>query len=583
MTVNKREIEQYCADVLSECVVACKAIVAAVKRFQSDLKRAGDEDFPYYFCEETAEAYCDFFPEILCHSKGEFAKQPFFLQPWQKWIVWQLFGWKRESDGKRRYETLFKTIAKKNGKSTFAAAIEVILLFADGEQAAEVLVGATSLKQAAIIHIEAERMVKASPWLLQRARITNNNIAYPATNSFARPVGADRALDGPNVSGFLVDEMHSFQKRHREYYSTLSQGGDTRLQSLTVITSTKGNDKSDLFNEELGYCRKVLSGEVVDETLLAIIYEIDEEDDCWDESCWIKANPNLGVAFPIEKLRAKANALKNKPTGKLTFERYRVNRSVSSTETPITVELLDDCTGPLSDWMQADGIGFGVDLGGHHDPAAYAMTAKFVLKIDRPQLVNQQCPKCRKIYREGRTECKKCERTIYRYETRSMNFISKSTTNDLTQEPWASWIDQGKLTVSEYVYDELVDSLEADAQDLSCGCVAYDPNQAAHMAETLSQKGLLLAKMPQTQSQFNETMKALFDAMSEGRWLIDENDPVLRKALLNMAILKDSRNQMMPCKKSSKEKIDAAVAGIMSLRAVQTVFKKKSTGKLYVS
>ena len=267
--------------MLSGDIVACETIKQAVKRFRNDLARQGEADFPYYLCEETADALCDFFPQMLCHSKGQFAKLPFTLQPWQMFIVRQLFGWKNVSNGKRRFKKLFKTIAKKNGKSTFAAAVEIILLFADGEEAAEVYVGATKLAQAGIIHTECERMVKASPWLMQRATITKNNIEFKKTNSFARPVGADKGLDGPSVSGFIVDEMHAFKRHNKDYYETLSMGGDARLQPLTVIVSTKGNEKSELFNEELDCSRKVLSGELKNEEMLAIVYENDEDRKVW--------------------------------------------------------------------------------------------------------------------------------------------------------------------------------------------------------------------------------------------------------------------------------------------------------------
>lgn len=578
---NKRDVVTYCQSVLSGKVVACDAIIKAVERYMSDQERAGEDDFPYYFDEETAEFYCDCFPLLLCHSKGRHAGKPFCLSPWQKFIVWQFFGWKRASDGFRRFRRLFKTVARKNGKSTFAAGLELILTFVDGEPGSEVYIGATKLDQAKIIHEEAERMLRKSPGLLRKATILKNNISFKQTNSFARPLGSDRPFDGLNPHGVFFDEMHAWKEHHRGFYDTLTTGSAARSQPVQVTISTKGDDKSLIFNEDLEYSRKVVTGEVVDEALLVFIFELDEEDDLFDPSNWIKANPNLGVSVAIDYLESQSNEARNKTTGKKRFERYHGNRTVTSIDSPIKAEQWDaSCVSELSDYQDADFIGAGVDLGGRDDLAAYAFSLRFVHSTKRPALVDGQCPKCRAEL-DG-VECDSCEVIVWRYESWSKAFIAEDTERDLSEEPFATWIDEGKLIVAKYVLTELRESLIANAQRLGCQYFCYDPYQAANLAEELEREGLKPVKMAQNCAQFNEPLEEFLSALGENRFKALVSDEVLRWSAMNMAVRTSSQGSM-PDKPKSKEKIDPMVAMLMSQRASTFGRRRVDPASLYVS
>jgi phage terminase large subunit-like protein len=89
-----------------------------------------------YFDEQAAQVVVAFFA-VLRHWKGEWARQPVVLAPWQQFVVASLFGWKR-ADGSRRFRTGYLEVARKNGKTTLAAGIALYLAFVDGEPGAEV-------------------------------------------------------------------------------------------------------------------------------------------------------------------------------------------------------------------------------------------------------------------------------------------------------------------------------------------------------------------------------------------------------------------------------------------------------------
>jgi phage terminase large subunit-like protein len=550
----KETVQEYVDGVFCGDVVACQAVRQATAKYQAELARIGDVDFPYEFNEEKAQRACMFFPILLCHSIGEWAGQPFQLSPWQAFIVWNLFGWEKR-DGTRRFRRCFVSVARKNGKTTLCAGLAILLAAADNESGAQVFIGATKLEQAKLIHDEAERMLRKSPHIHKHTTILKNNIAFNATNSFIRPLGSDKPFDGLNPHGFFCDELHAFKPHHRKFFETMVTGSGSRSQPLQMIITTAADEKAMLYHEEADYARGVISGDIVDNTVFGMIFELDKDDDLFDESLWIKANPNLDVSVKLDYLKQQANEARNKPQAKNRWVRYHANRCVSSVEEAISAEIWDGLAGELSDWRTADGVAIGVDIGGRDDLAAYSLCAKFEIGRDKD------------------------DRPIYRYEASSVCFIAADSRRDLSAEPFATWIAERKLIKCDYVVSTLKEYLIEDAQSLGVEFVAYDPYQATQLAEELEQEGLKPVKMPQAHAHFTETMLAHQSELAEARFRPNQDDQLLRWCALNMAIDVNAAGKMMPSKKHSKEKIDAMVAYLMARRAVNHALPRM-TGSL---
>ena len=182
----------------------------------------------------------DFFG-FLRHSKGEWAGQTFALAPWQAFVVGCLFGWQR-SDGLRRFRTAYCAVPRKNGKSTLSAGIGLYLLVADGEQGAEIYSAATSRDQARIVFDEAKRMVGSSPALKRRVGILINNLHVAATTSRFMPLSSDAStMDGLNVHGAIIDELHAHRTRH--VVDVLETATGARRQPLLFEITTAGYDR----------------------------------------------------------------------------------------------------------------------------------------------------------------------------------------------------------------------------------------------------------------------------------------------------------------------------------------------------
>ncbi len=554
------KVESYITGVLSGTITVGSLVRAAVERHVADLKKQDSQEFPYYFDKEAAEKKCQFFPKILRHSVGEWAGRPFHLEPWQAFMVWSIHGWKR-LDGTRRFRKVYILVGRKNGKTQLMAGIAHQLAIADGEPGAQVFCSATKLEQAKVLYCEAERMVRQAPSLSKHAKLTTNNLAYPGTNSFIRPLGSDKPFDGLNPHAVVFDELHAWRQHHRAFFDTMVTGSGARRQPLLCVITTEGDGDSELWIAERDYAIDVVTGKIEDESVFAMLYCVDPEDDAFCETNWCKANPNLGVSVKIDDLRQKAKEAQHKPTARSQFLRYHLNRVVSNVEWGIDSQLWSIASQhEPKDWSNADCITAGVDIGGRDDLAAVAYCARF--------------PDGYHDLPDG------TQKPIFKYDFRVQSYLYPDSKRDLTQAPWYDWLRSGRLIKNEFVINEIKKKLILDAKDLEFAGIAYDQYNAQQLGEDLTAEGLRAIEFRQNFLMYNEPIREFLSLLSGGKIMHDGN-PILAWAAKNLAIKKDSADRWMPCKKSSKDKIDPVVACFMAFRLAMLA-PSRPKGNLFV-
>ena len=356
----------YIHGVLDGTIPAGRLIRLAVERHQRDLDEGPARGLR--FDRAAAQHTIDFFG-FLKHSKGEWAGQTFELAPWQQFILWVLFGWKR-TDGLRRYRTAYIEVPRKQGKSTMAAGVGLYLLVADGEPGAEVYSAATKRDQAKIVHAEATRMVKASPSLSRMVKVFKDNLNIPETASKYEPLGADEdTLDGLNVHGAIIDELHAHKTRG--VVDVLETATGARRQPLQVEITTAGSDQTSVCYEHHDYGAKILIGTVQDDTWFVFIATIDEGDDWRDATVWAKANPNFGISVKPDDLARKVEKAKRMPTAQNAFKRLHLDIWTQQVTRWIDLGLWDENAGEVDEEKLAGGICHGgLDLASVSDLTA---------------------------------------------------------------------------------------------------------------------------------------------------------------------------------------------------------------------
>ena len=319
----------YATAVVCGRITAGPFVRGACRRHLSDIERSEEGGLFYYDPTEAAEAIA-FFEEILHLAGGQFEGRPFLLFPWQAFVVGSLFGWKRKSDGVRRFRVAFIEAGKGCGKSPIAAGIGMKGLVADKEPRAEIYAAATTQSQAMVLFRDAAAFFDQSPELAKRLVPSGIgekcwNLSHLESGSFFRVISSERKQSGPRPHMALLDEIHEHPDGN--VIEMLRAGFKWRKQPLSFMITNSGHDKASVCWEYHDLGIKVSTGQLENDEFFAYICSLDEEDlkdDRYldDESLWIKVNPSIDYGLPgYEYIRSQIREARMLPSKMATVRR----------------------------------------------------------------------------------------------------------------------------------------------------------------------------------------------------------------------------------------------------------------------
>jgi phage terminase large subunit-like protein len=280
--------------VLAHEIVAGPDVRNACARHLRDLEHGPARGLIWK--QEAADRAIDFFEEVLCLNGGDYEGMPFFLAPWQAFVVGSLFGWMTE-DGYRRFRLAYIETGKGSGKSPLVAGIGLYGLVSDGENRAEIYAAATKRDQAMILFRDAVSMVSMSPHMSSRVVQSGRDekvwsLYYPNTKSFFKPISADEGQSGPRPHIGLLDELH--EHKTATTVNMMRAGTKNRRKAMVVMITNSGSDKKTVCGQYHDLGVRICAGQEEDDSFFAFICSLDEGDDPFkDESCWPKVNPSL--------------------------------------------------------------------------------------------------------------------------------------------------------------------------------------------------------------------------------------------------------------------------------------------------
>ena len=529
---NRDAAFEYAVSVVDGKKTAGKLVKLACRRHLDDLEDGPKRGIRY--SREAADHVIDFF-KFLHHSKGEWAGTPIELEGWEEFSLRVLFGWRRK-DGLRRFRVAYEEVARKNGKSTLAAGIGLYLFFGDGEAGAEVYTAATKRDQARIVHGEAVRMVKASPMLSSRVAVYKDNLNIPNTASKFEPLGADEdTLDGLNVHGAIIDELHAHKTRN--VYDVLDTATGARRQPLLFSITTAGFDRKSICWELHDYGSKVLRGIVPDDSFFCFIACLDDGDDWRDEVNWPKANPNLGISVKLDDLRRKAEKAKEMPSAQNAFRRLHLNEWTEQSDRWIDISAWDKCCGAVDvTELEKEECFAGLDLSSTSDITA------LVLVFPSDDI------------------CK----VVPFFWVPGENIKKRS---DKDGVPYTAWAAEGFIIPTEgniVDYDAIRKFINDLDKKFNIREIAIDRWNATQLATQLTGDGFTIVPFGQGFASMSAPCKELEKMILSGK-IAHGGNPVMRWMASNVAVKQDAAGNTKPDKSKSSEKIDGIVSLIMAV------------------
>lgn len=564
MMLNYGQIAiDYAEQVQSGDILACKWVKLACKRFLNDLERMeNDPSFPYVFnplmVDSDGVEYIPgdracYFLELLPHVKGVWAKQrlTLTLQPWQVFIESNVFGWIHKETGLRRFKTVYVEVPRKNAKTTIASGNGLYMTIRDGEEGAEVYSAATTADQAKISWNIAKQMADKSPGLQNRfgVRTFAHSVAVESSGSFFQYLSSDtKGMDGLNISGAIIDELHAHKTR--EVYDVIETATGSREQPLILCITTAGSNRAGICYEQRAYLIKILTDVVPDETFFGIIYTIDEDDDWTDPKIWKKANPNLGVSVFEDDLKRKCDKAMAMPSAQNNFKTKHLNVWVNADVAWMDMGKWDACAMDISpDDFKGQPCRIALDLSSKVDIAAKVQLFSRVI--------------------DDKTH----------YYVFGVYYLPEKTVYNPTNDHYQGWVNAGLITPTPggvIDYDYIERDLKADASTFEVEEVDFDPFQATQFSTRMMAEGFEMVEVRPTVLNFSEPMKETESLIIEKR-LHHNGDPILAWMISNVVCHRDAKDNIYPRKEREENKIDGAVALFMALgRAITQPIKPAS-------
>lgn len=516
-----------------------RLIRLGAQRFLDDLRRAKQKGAPFRFDEWHARDVCDFI-EKLPHVEGKWATPEIVLHPSHVFFLVNLFGF-RNPDGTRRFTSALFAVARKNAKSTLAAAILLYCQCCENEEGAQIISAATTGSQARIIFNVAKRMAEKTADLREAFGLEcwANAISRVETGASFKPINSKASTqDGLNPSHVGLDEIHAHKTP--DLLNVLTSAAGARACPLWLYTTTEGYTNPGPWAEIRQFAKQLLEG-ILGETadhFLAVFYAVDPEDSDFDEAAWHKANPLADVnPHLIAAIRKEAVEAKAMPSKLAEFQIKRLNRPASAANGFIL----------LPKWKACDGA---VDLDALRDVPCWG-------GLDLASTRDLTC--FRLVWKVGDT--------LLTWGRRWVPEAAVAQRTERGTVPYAGWVAAGLLeqTEGEVTDYAVIEAAVLDARErFNVQAIGFDRWNATEVCSRLLAADVPLIEFVQGPKSYHPAMQALERAYIGGN-LAHGGDPVLGWCASNLIARKDQNLNMAPDKKRSADKIDDMAALLMAI------------------
>ena len=590
----------YAKAVVSGEIVAGPHVRNACRRHLDDLRDAKQRGL--IWDPAGAARFIGYCRDVLRLNGGQFEGKPFILQPSQAFIAGSLFGWKRTNEnGKvvRRFRRAYIEQAKGQGKSPFAGAVGLYCMTADGEAAAEIYAAGKDKAQAFVLFRDSVAMYEQSPKLKRELTPSGGNpvwnLAHIKSRSFFRPISREQAHSGPRPYVALCDEIHEHPNGHT--LEMLERGFKFRDQPLLLMITNSGSDRNSVCWAEHQWAVKVAAGtETPDEDFTYVgevfgtsdecfsyVCALDKDDDPFtDPSCWVKANPLLGVTLKYEYIEGVVAQARDIPSKRNNILRLHFCVWTESDTAWIPRPILEKVMVDFDPYEEHAGkpiTAAGLDLSGSKDLTA----AAFVIETGTKRV----------------TKADGSEADLPTFDLWIEAFTPRDTMDERSKVdhvPYRLWFDQGYINAPEGArirYDHVAALFARLNTEHGIGVLAFDRYAFDKFETELDEYGVDVKTVAHPQGgkkrakPDDDKVQAAKDAGLEpplGLWMpgsvaafeeliLEERirlrrSPVLLGALMGVAIETDPLmgNQWFS-KKKSTVRIDPAVAAAMAVGA----------------
>lgn len=325
---NHELVLEYARSIVEKRKVACVELIQGCQRFLDDL-----ENPAYVFDPNDAEFVIGIIEKTFVHAQGEsldgtpLRGKPFLLEPFHKFQVYNLVGFRKVGTKERRFKEAFIYIPRKNIKTSFAAALAWALGLLNRRSGSKIYIVSAALKQSLesfnFINFNLEQMGEKESF-----RVIDNNQEHSIQGELgdgsifiqALAANPDRQ-DSLNCNIAIADEIHAYKTPKQ--YNIIKEAMKAYTNKLMIGITTAGDDMTSFCYQRLVYCKKVLDKTVPDEQLFIFISKADQDEngdvDFTNPLIHQMANPAYGVSIRPDDIMNDAMQAQNDPQQRKDF------------------------------------------------------------------------------------------------------------------------------------------------------------------------------------------------------------------------------------------------------------------------
>lgn len=319
---------EYAESIVQGRKLACRELIKGCRRFLDDLLSP-----KFDFNPEDAEFVIELIETTFVHQKGETLEglplrgTPFLLEPWEKFIIYNLLSFYKPGTILRRYQEAFIYVPRKNGKTPFSAALAWGLAVLSIRSASTVYIVGNALRQAlqsfSFILYNLRKMGEEKNF-----RILDNNQNHSISAEFEEGALNVEALaanpdaqDSLNCNYAIADELHAYTRAKQ--YNIIKEAMKAYANKLMIGITTAGDDMTSFCYQRLQYCIKILDKTVPADHYFVFICKADQDEkgkvDYTSAAEHEKANPNYGISIRPEDIMQEALEAQNDPQQRKDF------------------------------------------------------------------------------------------------------------------------------------------------------------------------------------------------------------------------------------------------------------------------
>ena len=476
------------------------------------------------------EKVCQFIERYCLIPEGSKVGQPFKLLDFQRKFVLDVY------DNPEGTSRAYLSVARKNGKSALIAAIVLAhLVGPEAKQNSQIISGARSRDQAALVFKLAEKMVRLSSKLSKIVRVIPSqkslvglllNVEYKAISAEA---GTAHGLS-PTLA--VLDEVGQVRGPHDPFVEAIETAQGAHLHPLLIAISTQAATDGDLFSQWLDD-----AANSADPRIVSHLYTAPEDCDVMDRKAWAAANPAMAQFRSLSDIEDFAAQAERLPAKANSFRWLYLNQRIEA-QSPFLSRAEWEANAAQPEVVPGDVCYAGLDLSASRDLTALVLVF----------------PKADK------------------YHVQAHFFLPKDGLRDKAaaeKTPYDIWHDQGYLTAIDgpVIQPAVVAQTVADlSETYDLQLLAYDRWRINDFTRELDNIGAQIPMQP-----FGQGLRDMSPAVDKLERLVAERklchgaNPILNMCAAGAVVQSDPAGNRKLHKAKSYSKIDGLVALAMAL------------------